>query len=208
MRHWAAFIVHECKPFPPASHSRAESISREWCLRSMSWKHGTCRALGIKLTVPTETLGCGDIPSALYHRPLPTRHGISLISHLATSVTANGFYFHDNLHQVCRPANGHKYSTSFLKLDLDFGSNSRAPKLVKHSIPAPKLAQHSCFSSSYPFNLIPCTALLALWLLCHSLESTEWKGVFQGWDLPHQKPGPWMSTGTFLVCSCFIFIYL
>lgn len=95
------------------------------------------------------------------------------------------FYFHDNLQQVCRPANGHKYSTSFLKLDLDFGSKGRAPTLVKHSTPVPKRAQHSCFS--YPFNFIPCTPLLALWLLSHSLESTEWKSMFQGWDLPHQN---------------------
>lgn len=38
------------------------------------------------------------------------------------------------------------------------------PTLVKHSSPVPKRAQHSCFSSSYPFNPTPCTALLALWI--------------------------------------------
>lgn len=81
---------------------------------------------------------------------------------------------------------------------------------MKHSSPVPKRAQHSCFSSSYPFHLIPCTALLASWLLSHSLESTEWKGVFQGWDLPHQKPGPWMSTCRSVFQSAhvlFLFIY-
>lgn len=131
-------------------------------------------------------------------------------SYFATSVIANVFYFHDNLHQVCRPEKGHKYSASFLKLDLDFGSKGRAPTLVKHSTAVPKRAQHSCFSSSYPFNLTPCTALMALWLLSHSLESTEWKGVFQGWDLPHQKPGPWMSTCISVFQSAhvlFLFIY-
>lgn len=130
MRRCATFTVHDYKLFPPASHSRVKSSSREQWLRSRSWKRGTCRGLGIKLPVPAKIwLSCGETPSTLYHSPLPTLYCISVISQLATSVTANGFYFHYKCHQVCRLANGHKYSTYFLKLGLDFGSNGRTPHL-------------------------------------------------------------------------------
>lgn len=148
----------------------------------------------------------------LYPLPQTSANPARYLSNFLCSNLSNCqcfFYFHDNLQQVCRPANGHKYSTSFLKLDLDFGSKGRAPTLVKHSTPVPKRAQHSCFSFSYPFNFIPCTALLALWLLSHSLDSTEWNSVFQGWDLPHQKLCPWMSTctsGFLSVHGFFLFI--
>lgn len=123
-------------------------------------------------------MACEYTPSTLYQRPLQPH--VLVITHLATSVTANVFWFYDHLHQVCRPAkrpgfsfHGYKYLTSFLKLDLDFGSKCRAPTLVKHATPVPKRAQHSHFSSSYPFDLLPCIALLVLRLLYHSVANAE-----------------------------------
>lgn len=68
----------------------------------------------------------------LYPLPQTSANPARYLSNFLCSNLSNCqcfFYFHDNLQQVCRPANGHKYSTSFLKLDLDFGSKGRAPTL-------------------------------------------------------------------------------
>lgn len=181
MRHCAAFIFHVYKSVPSASHSRVKSSTRECWLRSTSWECATYGALGIRPQVPTET---GLWGQPLY--PLPETSATPCGGNHSFSNLSNceWFCFYDHLHQVCRPAkrpgfsfHGHKYLTSFLKLDLDSGSKCRAPTLVKHATPVPKKAQHSSFSSSYPFDLIPCTALLALRLLYHSVVSAEQNDV-------------------------------